>query len=419
MEKTPSTADRKTLSDSLRDAAKVESSLPNLPLKYAEVVRSQTTHVDAEMRKKAMGLIRDWVSYAERHKVSDSDPFSVRYHISKFAEETFGKQREHIALQEVDIGSVVVDGNTYADTIESYVSPEILADEHVAVIGGTARLALKMHAGVAIQDELPINDVDIVVSTDADISATAQKYKVDLSGAKIVDGSVSEALPDLITNFDCTMNQVAVHDGKLLFPERALQDVKEGNIRLIAKDDPLFGSEGTVMPDGNVYLNRNGFYRGLSFLLRGKGQRLIVSKENIEREKDNIGRYWLVMLFVKIMPMKDENARRDAVAHWHEIAQRIGSTQTESPESFLSELITKYPETRAYSGAEGAFDTGAQVRWLIGKLTSKAVDELYGQETIDLPTTYTEANLELSNTASAYDYDSFVQAVKSISEAQK
>ena len=419
MEKTPSTTGRKTLNDSLRDATKEESSLSNLPLAYAEIVRSQISYLDADKRKEAVGLIRSWADYAKKHGVSDADPFSVRYHITHFAEESFGKQREHVALQEVGIGDVSQGGSTYEQAIAPFVSPEILDDQNVAVVGGTARVALKMHAGVTIKDELPINDVDIVVSTDADIPATARKYKVDLAGAKIIDGNVRTALPDLITNFDCTMNQVAVHEGKLLFSEKALRDTREGNIRLIAKEDPLFGSEGVLMPDGNVYLNRNGFYRGLSFLLRGKGQRLIVSKENIEREKDNIGRYWLVMLFVKIMPMKDDAARQEAIAHWHEIAKRIGSTQTEGPESFLNELMTKYPETKAYSGAEGAFDTDAQVRWLIGRLTSKAVDKIYGQERVDLPATYTEANLELSDTTNAYNYSSFTQAVKSISETQK
>lgn len=397
----------------------METTLSDLPLRYAEIVRSQTNYLDSELRGKAIELIRKWVSYTERHNVSDADPFSIRYHVARFAEETFGKQREQIGLQETDIAEVSHEGKTYQELIEPYVSSEILSDKNVAVIGGTARLALKMHAGVEIQDELPISDVDVVVSTDADIPSKAKQYKVDLSGAKIVDGDVRSALPGLITNVDCTMNQVAVYDGKLLFPERALQDIKEGNIRLIAKDDPLFGSEGVVMPDGNVYLDHNGFYRGLSFLLRGKGERLIVSKENLEAEKNNIGRYWLVMLFVKILPMKNESARRNAIAHWHEIAHRIGSTQTEDPKSFLMELMATYPETRAYSGAEGTFDTEAQVRWIIGKLTNKAVDEIYGPKSVALPSTYTEANLELSENVADYNLDSFMQAVKSISESQK
>ncbi|MFH1233927.1 MAG: hypothetical protein V1649_04770 [Patescibacteria group bacterium] len=419
MEKTSPSPDRKTFSDTLRDATKVEKELPNLPLKYAEIVRSQTTHLDAEIRKQAIELIRKWISYAERHNVSDADPFSVRYHISKFAQETFGKKRERIELETAEIDEVSYKGKSYQDMIEPFVSSEILRDKDVAVIGGTARLALKMHAGVEIEDELPISDVDIVVSTDANIPATAQKYKVDLLGAEIVDGNVRNALPEMIANFDCTMNQVAVHDGKLLFSKQALQDIKEGNIRPIAKDDPLFGSKGVTMPDGNVYLNRYGFYRGLSFLLREKGKRLIVSKENIEAEKNNIGWYWLVMLSVKILPMKNDSARRDAIANWHEIARRIGSTQTEGPESFLKEMMAQYPKTRAYSGTKGAFDTEAQVRWIIGKLTSKAVDEIYGSEIMALPSTYTEANLELAKNVADYDLNSFMQTVKSISESQK
>lgn len=416
---TPSSPDRKTLSDTLRDAAKVEKELPNLPLKYVEIIRSQTTHLDTEIRKQAIELIRKWLSYVEQHNVSDADPFSVRYHISKFAKETFGKERERIELETAEIDKVSYEGTSYQALIEPYVSSEILRDKDVAVIGGTARLALKMHAGVEIKDELPISDVDIVVSTNADIPATAQKYRVALSGAKIVDGNVRDALLEMITNFDCTMNQVAIHDGKLLFPKRALQDIKEGNIRLIAKDDPLFGSEGITMPNGNVYLNRTGFYRGLSFLLRGKGKRLIVSKENIDAEKNNIKRYWLIMLFVKILPMKNDGARRDAIAHWHEIARRIGSTQTEGPESFLRELMAQYPETRPYSDAEEAFDKEMQVRWIIGKLTSKAIDEIYGPEIMTVPSTYTEANLELAENVADYDFDSFMQTVKSISESQK
>lgn len=415
----PQSPDRKILSDTLHDAAKVESELPNLPLKYAEIVRSQTTHFDTEIRKQAIELIRKWISYAEQHTVSDADLFSVRYHISQFAQETFGKEREFIALQSVAIDNISHKGKTYQETIEPYVSPEILHDKDVAVIGGTARLALKMHTGVEIQDELPISDVDIVVSTNADISAKARQYKIDLSNAKIVDGNVQEALSNLITNFDCTMNQVAVHDGKLFFPDRALEDVQEGNIRLIAKDDSLFGSEGVVMPDGNVYLNRGGFYRGLSFLLRGKGKRLIVSQENLEAEKNNIGRYWLVLLLVKILPMKNEDARRAAIAHWHDVAHRIGSTQASDPESFLKELMAQYPETRVSSGTEGAFDTNAQVRWLIGKLTSKAVDEMYGPEITKVPSTYTEAHLELSSNVADYDFYSFTQTVKTILESQK
>lgn len=418
MENAPATPDNKALKDALNSATKGEKHLPNLPLKYAEVVRSEISYLDAEKRGEAVGLIREWVAYAQKHGVTETDTFSVRYHLSKFAEEAFGKHREHIPLEKVPIGTVTHEGASYEETIAPYVSPEIVRDPNVAVIGGTARLALKMYAGVPIDEELPLSDIDIVASTNADIPETAKKYHVELAGTKVIDQVTEKSLSDLITNFDCTMNQAAVHNGELFFPERALQDVKEGNIRLVAKDDPLFGSEGVVLPDGNVYLNRNGFYRGLSFLLRGKGKRLIVSKENIELEKNNIGRYWLVMLFVKIMPMQNKEACRDAIAHWHEIAHRMGATQTENPEAFLHELMEKYPETKMYSSAAGSFDINAQVKWLIGKLTSRAVDRVLGEETTILPETYTEANLELSDTTPPYDFESFARAVADISKVR-
>lgn len=408
--------DRKELKDTLRDATKLESDLASLPLKYAEILRTQAKGLDTESRKQAIELIGGWVCYAERHQVLADDPFAIRFHITRFAEETFGKERETEELSSVDISEVMSNCKSYQETIEPFVSPEIIEDREVAIIGGVARLALKMHAGVATQEELPINDVDVVVSARVDIPARAQEYKFDLTGAKVVDGDIGEELPSLITNFDCTMNQVAVYNGQLLFSDRALKDIKEGNIRLIAKDDPLFGSEGVRMPDGNVYLSRSGFYRGLSFLLRGKGERLIVSKENLEAEKDNIGRYWLVLLFVKILPIKNDDARKKAIGHWHEVAKRIGSTETDNPESFLNELMAQYPEMREYSGAEGTYDVDAQVRWLIGKLTSKSVDKIYGTETVTLPVTYTPDNLELSDDVADFDFDSFMKAVKSSSE---
>lgn len=105
------------------------------------------------------------------------------------------------------------------------------------------------------------------------------------------------------------MNQVAIHNGELLFTDQTLNDTKEGNIRLIGSDDPLFGPDGIILTDGNVYLNQKRLYRGISFLLRGKGKRLIISQENIEAEKDNIGRYWLIILFMKILPIEDEGRR--------------------------------------------------------------------------------------------------------------
>jgi len=406
----PSTPNREIIANELKQITRSEASLASLPLKYVGIVREQTTHQDSEVRSRTVNLVRDWVNYANEHNPTEDDPFSIRYHVARFAAETFGHKREHADLRGVDIHDVASEGKSYQDIISRFVSTDILSDNNVAIVGGTARLALKMYAGVEISDEIPISDVDIVASTNTDIASKAKEYGVDLSGAKIVEGDVRLALPDLVTNFDCTMNQVAVCSGNLLFTDQALVDIRDGNIRIIAKDDPLFGSEGVVMADGNVYLNRNGFYRGLSFLLRGKGKRLIVSQENIEAEKDNIGRYWLVMLFVKIMTMKDDEARRNSIAHWHEVALRIGSTEAKTPESFLNELREQYPEMKSYGTKENSFDNDAQARWIIGKLAKKAVNTIFDPRSIDLPQTYTAANLELSENTEEYDYESFTRA---------
>lgn len=105
-------------------------------------------------------------------------------------------------------------------------------------------------------------------------------------------------------------------------------------------------------------------------------------------------------------------------AREHDIAQRIGSTQTTNPEDFLKELMTQYLETKVFSVGENTFDANAQIRWLIGKLTSRAVDKIYGERITTLPSTYTEANLELSATVADYDFGSFTQTIKSLSGAQ-
>jgi hypothetical protein len=402
---------KKLVNNALQETTKTVEDIASLPIEYAKVVRNQTTHLDSEIRKRAIYIIRRWVDYVAENNVDKNNPFLIRYHLTLFAEKVFGREREKIDLQEVDIEKVVDNGETYSRIINTYVSNEIVNDNHVALIGGVARLGLKMHAGVSFKDELPINDVDVIISTDVNIPETAKKYNVDLTGAKVVDGEISLAIQRLITNFDSTMNQVAVYNGKLIFPEKALEDIREGNIRIIAKDDPLFGSEGEVIDDGNVYLNRVGFYRGLSFLVRGKGARLIVSKENIEMEKGNIGRYWLVMLYVKILPMKNIDERKKAIAHWHEIAKRIGSTETNNPEEFLKELKVSYPEMNARGQDNQEFDIENQIRWIIGKLATKATKEVFEKEHKQLPVSYTESNLMLADQVREYDYDSFMNVV--------
>lgn len=378
----------------LQPAFEAIESVEDIPLTLAQYLRK--AEVPYEIKHKGYAVLRQWVDYQLSHPFDYDDPFAVRYHVANFAAETSGIHQEAVELCSVGIdGLADVNGYSLRDAISTITDPKIMQDQSIAVIGGTARLALKMLAGVDVQSELPISDVDAVISTDVDVRSYAEAYGVDLAGAKIVDGDIRSLLPTMLANFDCTMNQVALYNGTLYYTQQALDDIKDGKIRLIVKNDPLFGSEGMVMPNGNVYINKTGFYRGLSFLFRGKGKELVVSQENIDNEATEIGRYWLVMFHVKIMPMKDCEARKRAITAWYETAHKMGATNTANPDEFFDELMELFPDTRLGSKDEKEFNAHSQARWIIGKLVSASIARIYGNEQIVLPETYTPANITL------------------------
>ena len=402
--------ERGAVRSSLQAVVDREPDLTDVP--YALARAAWRTEITTEQNRRAIDILRTWSRYAVEHTLSTDEPYATRYHAAQFAGQEFGQAQTPERLLEVDIATLAQDGISYEEMVARHASPAMLHDPDVAITGGVARMGLKMYAGVDVGSELPISDTDAVITTQADVAAKAAEYGIDLAGAKIVDGKLSDLLGQFGTNVDCTMNQVVAHNGKLCYSEAALQDVRAGAIRLIAKNDPLFGSEGVRLPDGNVYLNRAGFYRGLSFLLREKGGHLVVSEENIEHEKGRIGRYWQVMLFMKILPIQDDARRRDAIGNWHEIAQRIGSTESTSPQAFLEELMAAYPETSA--GKKTEYEPTAQAKWILKRLIGESVEQLYGKATPDLPQTYTEANLSLAQDFPEYDYDAFMQYVRDL-----
>lgn len=404
------TSERTELRSHLQDIADEQFEVSAISRALSRAIHE--SDITTEQKTKGLRFIRAWTQYNHNNPFNSNDPFAIRYHVTRFAAQELGEIVNSEPLIAVNLSEVTHNGVTYGDLIAQHTLPAILNDPDIAIVGGAARLGLKMMAGVDIKAELPVNDIDAVISTNTpSVSAKAKQYGVDLSGAKIVDGDIRSSLDSLVTNFDCTINQAAVYQGKLFYTERSLTDIQEGNIRLIAKNDPLFGSEGVVLPDGNVYINRVGFYRGLSFLLRGKGQRLIVSEENIEREKASIGRYWQILLFVKLMPMKDDIARYNAIGHWHELASRLGVTETPHPEAFLAELMEAYPETHA--GNKRQFNAENQARWIISRLINEAASRLYEEEEFIPPDTYTESNLSLADSFTDYDYQSFLAAAQS------
>jgi hypothetical protein len=175
--------------------------------------------------------------------------------------------------------------------------------------------------------------------------------------------------------------------------EEALADISSGTISAVGGVQPLFGSDSYTLPNGSVYLQRSGFYRTLAMLLRGRGDRIVVSKENLDAERENIGRYWLVLLFVKLLKMSDTSRREEAILQWYQVARDIGSTATATPGDFLGELMEKFPEY-SYLQKGQTFDTETQTRWLIGKLADQGRLKVIGAKNM-VPETYTPTEITL------------------------
>ena len=394
------------MSEKLRTAIyDKENSLDGLPVTVANVIR-QDTELSYEQKKEAIQIVRRWLDYVKKYNVTSENPYVLRSHLESFASDNFPTENIDVSeqIQSESISSIkTLDGRTPSQLLEEVTDTSILNDERVIVYGGVARTILKAFAtrddsslpSSFIESELPISDVDMMIVGDENASDIASHYGSDLSGTKIVQDPQKE-IERYFGMVDITMNQAVVHNGELYYTEQGLQDVRNGLIRAQGSDKPLFDRDSVLLPDGNVYLLRGGFYRTLSVLLRGRGTEVVVSQENIDAEKENIGRYWLVLLFVKLLKMPRGAHQDEAILQWHQIAKDIGSTDTVSPADFLKELIGKFPGF-SYGQKDGNFDTEAQTRWLISKLTHR------GEEFVTnikpgsggVSQTYTPANLKL------------------------
>jgi hypothetical protein len=397
----------KGLKEAFRMEAGKGEQISELPLQFAKEWKRQSVGLTEGQQKRGFAILRAWVTYAEEHKLEASmDPFDIRFHLEQFSKQEFLEKKEPLRINRVDLRELGKMEVAYREQIAAATNPEISNDPSVAIIGSSARLALKMLTHVDPGSELPLKDIDIVTNAE-NPNETAKKYGVDLAGIKVVQGNMPERLAAILSyGIDCTMNQVAVYQDQIYYADAAYEDVREGNIRLAGKEDPLFGSEGIALPNGQAYILESGFYRTLSFLIRRKGERIIVSKENIEAEKKNIERYWLVLLSVKLAPMKDRVARDEAINAWFAIAKDMGSTETASPLDFLEELIGKFPHMSTY-GTQAAQSPAEQIRWLIGKLTTTAIEKIGNAEPKKLPATYTPQNIEFPRDMQVFDLTKF------------
>ncbi|HEY0010887.1 MAG TPA: hypothetical protein VGB97_03180 [Candidatus Paceibacterota bacterium] len=369
-----------------------DGELPGVALSVAKAV-AQERKLTPDMRKDLISTVRAWTEYAEDKGVRDDDLFMVRWHLEHFAQQRFNsREASDLDLQSTAIDHLVLpSGETYKEYVEGVAGGEIFEDRNVAIFGGTSRAALKLHAAsqagleteqtaALLKPELPLNDIDIIVSKAA-LTGQSQ-FTADLAGTRVVE-DIETDIPSFLKDIDCTFNQSIIHQGKLFYTPQALQDALNGTIRFTDKEDALFGSEIDVLPDGKKYINRKGLYRGFAFLLRGKAQEFPIHKDNLNAEVPKMGRYWVVLLMVKLMSMKDEAKRKEAIGAWYNLAHQLHATTAESPKEFLEELVTKHPEMLSMvvgreKEQEAKFD--AQVRWLSTKLIDRSIDAVTNPE---------------------------------------
>ncbi len=397
-----------------------EIPLESLPLSLANVIREDPS-LTREQKTEAVALVRKWTDYVEKYGVRSDDPYILRSHLESFADSTFGIEKNEFAgeIQRADVNSIVTpSGEAVSEMISGVTRPEILNDPRVIVHGGTARTILKAYAnpktGVDrdyFTAELPINDVDMMIVGDAGAREIAELYGSDLSGTKIVQVSVA-AIQHHFETVDVTMNQVVVNDGELIYTKQAVEDISKGLIRAVGSDKPLFDRDSIVLPSGEIYLLRGGFYRTLAMLLRGRGKEVVVSQENINAEKEKIGRYWLVLLFVKLLKMPAGDKQDEAILQWHQVAKDIGSTQTGSPLEFFDELMALYPGF-SYGQQDNDFNSEAQTRWLVSKLAHRGEENVLQTKAslASLPQTYTPANIALREYEGDRDLSAFKEKV--------
>jgi hypothetical protein len=399
-----------------------ETSLDDLPISIANIIRHETD-LTYNQKQEAIQLIRKWLQYVERYDVASNDPYILRSHLESFASSVFPTENAEIGdrIVTTNLGEIVTpNGLTPAELIGNVTDPEILNDERVIVYGGVARTILKALATrddnslpvSFINSELPISDVDMMIVGDEEVGEIASHYGSDLSGTKLVQNP-DEEIERYFSMVDVTMNQAIIYKNKLYYTEQALEDARNGLIRAQGSSNPLFGRDSVLLPTGEVYLLRGGFYRALSLLLRGRGAEVVVSQENIDAEKEKIGRYWLVLLFVKLLKMPDGESRDESVLQWHQVAKDIGSTKTSSPTEFLQELIEKFPDF-SYGQKDNNFDTEAQTRWLISKLVHRGEELITDTKPSgdNLPAAYTPANITLRSYEGERDLKEFWKEVE-------
>lgn len=352
--------------------------LDELAIIVAKEIKTEQK-ITFDQKKELLGLVRKWVQYAEENKIDQADELSVRFHLLEFSKNNFANSTEEGLVadktESVPIEKLELpDGSLFADYInKNFDGEDIFNDEHAAIYGGIARLALKVYASkkesnfdISLLDsELPINDIDIVVD-DKDIGS---KYKSGVAGTRVVD-DIQEYTKMYYQTVDCTINQVLIYKGRLLFTSAALRDNTNGELHFIEKKETLFNPDSVVLEDGKTFVTGKGFYRALAYLLRHKAHKLSLYKDNLDFLKEN--KYSWAAPLPKILSIKNTEVRNKSINEWHSLARKLGFTNSGSPDEFLEEIISGNKEIVNYN-FKTEENNAEEIRWIINHFLKSGV----------------------------------------------
>ena len=383
------------------------SSLEDMPITIARSIADEK-QLNFKARKQAFVLVRKWVDFSKKYNVNPEDQRSLRYHFGKFCQQEFNTREQILVTPKVEsIESLTLpDGENYSDFINRIAGRNIVDEPSVAVYGGVARVGLKLLAmqhGAPIDildNELPVSDIDIILERQA--TSTSSTFNADLAGTRVVE-DLTQEIPYILTNVDCNFNQSIIRNGELYYTEEAYADVVSGAIHFSDKEDALFGSETDETENGEQYINRGGLYRAFNFLIQGKAKSLSINKENLELEVPKMQNYWGVLLFVKILPIKDEQKRSACLFRWFALAKNLKATQASSPEDFLQELFETSEAVKGFvrndRGSAKESTSLDQIKRLVSKIVDRGVDHMLpkqakpaftSNETVTVDKTYLE-----------------------------
>lgn len=362
----------------------------DMAIAAAEVV-ARDPELPIEKKRYLLEIVRAWSEYAEENLVLPGDHDLIRWHLDQFAQRYFGPEHAEVpeVLESSIDGLTVPTGESFSEYVNTLAGENIVDNPGRGVYGGVSRLALRMLAasseGAAdesyegVNVDFPPSDLDIIRTKEDVQRQSGLLGAAELVGTKIVP-DFPGSIPGLLAEVDFSINQSVVHEGKLFYTEQALEDIRTGTLRFSDKKNGLFSAGTETLPDGRQFVNRVGLYRAFSFLLRGKARQLPIHTDNLSYEAPLLGRYWLIILYLKLYPIKDEARRETAVSGWFNLAKRLRVTDKETPDDFLMELDTEYPEMRSLLKPKqeqlSHEEMEAQARYLAGKLINRSVDSV-------------------------------------------